>query len=298
MSSWQTLARKTAHELKNSLTPIRLTVEEMARAAAAAGSRLHGSGGADRRVSEIETLERRVRAFSELRASRPVNPEVLDLNALVDGTRGAAQARASRTTTIVSGSTRAAPRVHASADLVKGILTNLLENAAEAAGAGGSVLIVTTSIGTARWRSRCTIPGRHQRRRRVHAVRADDHLQEARHGTGPVDREEECAALRRRHHARDQGELGGAGFQSGAAGGAASLEAETHDTEARILIVDDEPNIGLSLRLILEGEGYGVTVCRFGGAASSAQRAPWPCRSLSAGRAASGRQRHRRACDR
>jgi two-component system nitrogen regulation response regulator NtrX len=29
----------------------------------------------------------------------------------------------------------------------------------------------------------------------------------------------------------------------------------------RITIVDDEPNIGLSLRLILEGEGYGVTVC-------------------------------------
>jgi two-component system nitrogen regulation response regulator NtrX len=29
----------------------------------------------------------------------------------------------------------------------------------------------------------------------------------------------------------------------------------------RITIVDDEPNIGLSLRLILEGEGYGVTIC-------------------------------------
>src|SRR6187399_690146 len=29
----------------------------------------------------------------------------------------------------------------------------------------------------------------------------------------------------------------------------------------RTVIVDDEPNIGSSLRLILEGEGYGVTVC-------------------------------------
>ena len=28
-----------------------------------------------------------------------------------------------------------------------------------------------------------------------------------------------------------------------------------------VVIVDDEPNIGSSLRLILEGEGYGVTVC-------------------------------------
>ena len=30
IASWQTLARKMAHEVKNSLTPIRLTVEEMA----------------------------------------------------------------------------------------------------------------------------------------------------------------------------------------------------------------------------------------------------------------------------
>src|SRR5258707_793169 len=30
----------------------------------------------------------------------------------------------------------------------------------------------------------------------------------------------------------------------------------------RILIVDDEPNIGRSLQMILEGEGYNVAVCR------------------------------------
>src|SRR5215831_5024828 len=30
----------------------------------------------------------------------------------------------------------------------------------------------------------------------------------------------------------------------------------------RILVVDDEPNIGLSLQMILEGEGYSVLACR------------------------------------
>src|SRR5262245_66507233 len=30
----------------------------------------------------------------------------------------------------------------------------------------------------------------------------------------------------------------------------------------RILIVDDEPNIGLSLQMILEGEGYEVLICQ------------------------------------
>ena len=29
----------------------------------------------------------------------------------------------------------------------------------------------------------------------------------------------------------------------------------------RIVIVDDESNIGLSLRLILDGEGYSVVIC-------------------------------------
>ena len=30
----------------------------------------------------------------------------------------------------------------------------------------------------------------------------------------------------------------------------------------RVLVVDDEPNIGISLQMILEGEGYNVLVCR------------------------------------
>ena len=40
------------------------------------------------------------------------------------------------------------PRVHAGTDLVKGIVTNLLENAAEAAGPNGSVLTITRAHGT------------------------------------------------------------------------------------------------------------------------------------------------------
>src|SRR6185436_11314212 len=32
--------------------------------------------------------------------------------------------------------------------------------------------------------------------------------------------------------------------------------------QKRILIVDDEPNIGLSLQMILEGEGYSISLCR------------------------------------
>ena len=82
MSSWQSLARKTAHELKNSLTPIRLTVEEML-ARQPPADRAFMDQAVQIVVSEIETLERRVRAFSEFASEPPVNPEVFDLNVLI-----------------------------------------------------------------------------------------------------------------------------------------------------------------------------------------------------------------------
>ena len=67
------LARKMAHEVKNSLTPIRLTVEEMV-ARATRGRRGFLEQAAQIVVDEIETLERRVRAFSQFAAEPPLAP--------------------------------------------------------------------------------------------------------------------------------------------------------------------------------------------------------------------------------
>jgi len=140
MSSWQSLARKTAHELKNSLTPIRLTVEEML-ARQPQSDRVFMQQAAQIVVSEIETLER-VRAFSEFASEPPVNPEALDINAIVSE-RISLLRPAHPETTYRVRLEAGAPRVYAGADLVKGILTNLLENGAEAAGPGGSVQTIT-----------------------------------------------------------------------------------------------------------------------------------------------------------
>ena len=142
MSSWQTLARKTAHELKNSLTPIRLTVEEML-ARQPHADRAFMEQAAQIVIGEIETLERRVRAFSEFSSEPPVTPEVIDVNALVTE-RVSLLRPVHRETEYRLRLDAREPRVHAAPDMVKGILTNLLENAADAAGTGGSVLIVTT----------------------------------------------------------------------------------------------------------------------------------------------------------
>ena len=145
MSSWQSLARKTAHELKNSLTPIRLTVEEMV-ARQPTADRAFMDQAAQIVVSEIETLEGRVRAFSEFASDPPVRPEPLDVNMLM--TERIALLKPAHPDTVYE--TRldpGRPVPMATPDLVKGIFTNLLENAAQAAGPAGRVLLVTRTEG-------------------------------------------------------------------------------------------------------------------------------------------------------
>ncbi len=144
LASWQTLARKMAHEVKNSLTPIRLTVEEM----------LVRHGESDSAfieqatqivVDEVDSLERRIRAFSEFAAEPPVRPVRIAVNNLLE----------ERVTFLKTGHPEICYDVRfngdesdafADEDLVKGVLTNLLENAAEAAGPGGRILASTLAF--------------------------------------------------------------------------------------------------------------------------------------------------------
>ena len=203
MASWQSLARKTAHELKNSLTPIRLTVEEML-ARQPGSERAFMEQAAQIVVSEIESLERRVRAFSEFASEPPVHPEVLDINALV-AERVALLRPVHPGVSYQLGWTTAVPARMRQPDLVNGILTNLLQNAAEAAGPDGAVAVMTRAEG-----ERVLIdvhdsgPGLSDA---VSAtlVRADDHIQEARHGPRPVNCQEERAPVGRRRHGDSRG---------------------------------------------------------------------------------------------
>ena len=119
LSSWQALARKMAHEVKNSLTPIRLTMEEIVSRKGAPGDAFLEQA-AQIVAEEVNTLERRVRAFSQFAAEPPVLPTEIDVNALLE------------------------ERIQF---LIKGVLTNLLENAAEAASSGGTVRARTAVSG-------------------------------------------------------------------------------------------------------------------------------------------------------
>ena len=143
LASWQVLARKMAHELKNSLTPIRLTMEEI-QARREGGDAAFIGQAARIVVEEVESLEKRVRAFSEFAAEPPVRRVAVRVNAAVE----------ERIAFLKSGHPERNYRLRlaehdpvamADEDLLKGILTNLLENAADAAGAGGSVMARTSA---------------------------------------------------------------------------------------------------------------------------------------------------------
>ena len=138
LASWQALARKMGHELKNSLTPIRLTMEEIL-------ARHDEKEAAQIVVDEIESLERRVRAFSEFAAEPPVEPASLDINGLVEERIALLKSAHPEVRYERRGATGAL-QAYADEDLVKGILTNLLENAADAAGPGGRILASTAQL--------------------------------------------------------------------------------------------------------------------------------------------------------
>lgn len=137
LASWQTLARKMAHEVKNSLTPIRLTMEEI----------LARRGERDERfleqacqivVDEVVTLEKRVRAFSQFAAEPPVQLAAIDVNSLFE--ERICFLRNGHPEITYDTRFEGALKAIADEDLLKGVITNLLENAAEAAGSGGVVL--------------------------------------------------------------------------------------------------------------------------------------------------------------
>lgn len=140
LESWQSVGRKMAHEVKNSLTPIRLTVEEMvARSPEAEREFLEQASQIV--TEEVQSLERRVKAFSEMASEPPVDERVVDLNALVE--ERIAFLRQAHPEVVYRKQLEPELWAAVDVDLVRGILTNLLENAAEAAGRGGVVRVAT-----------------------------------------------------------------------------------------------------------------------------------------------------------
>jgi signal transduction histidine kinase len=165
VAAWRELARRLAHELKNPLFPIQLSLETLRRAAQA------GPGPDDRSFRELfressdtmlealRSLRKIVDEFSEFaRLPRP-RFEPTDLNELAEQALALYSARAGPVRLERQLDPRL-PRVSADRDLLARALGNLLANALDAMPGGGTLTLRSRlAAGQARLEVQDTGPG-------------------------------------------------------------------------------------------------------------------------------------------
>jgi len=143
-SGWQEMARKVAHEIKNPLTPIRITVEDLARRAERTPDQAAALiPEAARLVSEeVATLGRIVDSFARFARLPDPQPKAVDLNEIA---AHLAQLYGSeKGTKIALEPAPEAATVMADPELLREAVGNLLKNAVEASGPEGRVEVQVT----------------------------------------------------------------------------------------------------------------------------------------------------------
>lgn len=144
MATWNEVARRIAHEIKNPLTPIKLTAERLLRKHKqqdpALGKTLEE--GVEIIVQEVSTLKNMVDEFSRYaRMPRP-QPREVDLARLIPETVGLY--RGLKPGVEVSGvADPEAERARFDPDQLKSVLINLLDNAVDSTDAPGTVTVST-----------------------------------------------------------------------------------------------------------------------------------------------------------
>jgi len=145
MATWNEVARRIAHEIKNPLTPIRLTAERFLRKHRQGDPGLGAvlEEGVEVIVREVGTLKNMVDEFSRYaRMPRP-QPRAVDLTQLVEETLGL-YTGLKPGIEIRGAIDPQARRVLFDPDQLKSVLINLLDNAFEATEPPGSVTVSST----------------------------------------------------------------------------------------------------------------------------------------------------------
>jgi two-component system, NtrC family, nitrogen regulation sensor histidine kinase NtrY len=142
-SAWKEVARRVAHEIKNPLTPISLSAEQirrhidrLARAVEVANEPEVPSVGVIRRCSEVitssvESMRSLVDQFASLAEFPTARPKPADLNTIVENSLALFAGRM-QTIRIVRSMSPNLPLVMADPEAIKRAIGNLIDNAAEA----------------------------------------------------------------------------------------------------------------------------------------------------------------------
>jgi two-component system nitrogen regulation sensor histidine kinase NtrY len=152
VAAWREMARRLAHELKNPLFPIQLSIETLRRAfeRGGAGGELAGLVRDSTRtiLDEIVALKRIIDEFSEFARTPKPRLRPLDLNGLVDSVLALYRPRAEEVT-IETDHDATLPPHEADRDLLHKALSNLVANALEAMPGPGLLRLTTRNGGGA-----------------------------------------------------------------------------------------------------------------------------------------------------
>jgi len=132
VSAWQEVARRLAHEIKNPLTPIQLAVQQLCSQYKGDDPRYRQllADASDILGEEIGVIRRLVDDFSAFAKLPRVEPAPLDLGAVV---RDFGRAPSNWSEHLSVEAPGAACPIHADKMLLRRVLTNLVENAVQAA---------------------------------------------------------------------------------------------------------------------------------------------------------------------
>ena len=145
MAAWREVARRIAHEIKNPLTPIKLSAQRIRKKYL---DRLGDDGEVLDEctrtiVTQVEEMKALVDAFSQFARMPATRPRPNDLNDIVKETL-ALYRETHKNITYGFVEDRALPTMNLDREQIKRVLINLLENAVEAIDDGGSVEIKTS----------------------------------------------------------------------------------------------------------------------------------------------------------
>jgi len=140
VAAWRELARRLAHELKNPLFPLQLSIENLRRARQLDPANFNETfeEGTATLLAELEELKRVIAGFSDFAKMPRPEPEPTDLRALLEKTARLYEARIRQENVALEMRLAAEPVVaHADPHLLGQALSNLVLNALDAMPAGG-----------------------------------------------------------------------------------------------------------------------------------------------------------------
>jgi len=150
VAAWRELARRLAHELKNPLFPLQVTVENLMRAKGKSPEMFEEvfHEGTATLLAEINNLKTIIGRFSEFSKMPQPQPRPTQVNDVLDSVLRVFQAQLQENSRITVHTELAAslPEIQADPDLLHRALSNLVLNAIDAMPEGGQLTLRTMAV--------------------------------------------------------------------------------------------------------------------------------------------------------